>query len=64
MHSCCGNEIVTNSALSEVVSNNIRQIVNLVYSENSLVHVSLAAFVISVAVIAVIRRIGAKYVVS
>lgn len=35
MSSCCGNELIFNSVISEVVSANIRQIGNLANTENS-----------------------------
>lgn len=51
MTSCCGNELVFNAALSEVVSNNFEFIANLVQNEYS-VCVILGAFGLAGAILA------------
>lgn len=61
MTSCCGNELVFNSALSDVVTSNIAHLSTLLCSQNNFTLVSIFLILISVTFIVVTRCIGAKY---
>lgn len=61
MTSCCGNEVVFNSALGEVVSSNIAYLTNLLCSGNNFTLISLFLIIVSAILYVLTRSIGAKY---
>lgn len=56
MSSCCGNELIYNSALSEVVSTNLSLLVKLVNIEYGTASLLIAVIVISLTLVAIVRR--------
>lgn len=57
---CCGNELMFNSVLSEVVSNNLELIANLVQNEYSACVILGALGLTGAAVVVILYRIRVK----
>ncbi|CAK1601667.1 unnamed protein product [Parnassius mnemosyne] len=57
MSSCCGNELLFNSAISEVVSNNFELIANLIQNEFSACVIIVALGLGSAALVVITLRI-------